>query len=219
MELTLDGQVTPFIEVREFRAAHHLPETFGIALFEPKDTAELGSIADAGAALNDVRDLLLAVTPELYAQVGILDFPSALGAIFRGQLAEINAQVGLRQPEIDFAVAGLEDLLRAVVFALIRTQINRTAPPAFEALYAQWVNESVRVSARVHAYHHDGEAWSVQIVNTVYGRVGLIVRTPSATYHVHDTALTCPADGYMAGLLREIAALVTQMPPAGGRSP
>lgn len=201
MRLTFDHHPRELIPVRDFRADHHLPSEFGVALFEPKETAGLGSVAEAGAALNNMRELLLAVAPELLAQVGALAFPAALGAVFRTQLAAINDQVGLRQMEIDFAVAGLEDMLREIVFAQVRAQAARAPLPSFEALYADWLDASVRVAAQVFERTHAGQPWQVQIFSTVYGRTGLVVRMGEATAYVHDPALACPVEGFMGELL------------------
>jgi hypothetical protein len=71
----------------------------------------------------------------------------------------------------------------------------------------------MRISQTGHAYAHNGETWSVQIINNAYGRVGLVVETGTVTYHVRDTALACPADGFMAQLLITLLSkLQTQIP-------
>ncbi len=46
--------------------------------------------------------------------------------------------------------------------------------------------------------------WSIRLIAHAYGRAELIVETPNATYYVHDPALGCPAEGFMASLLMEV---------------
>ncbi|MDX1992482.1 MAG: hypothetical protein SF029_08835 [bacterium] len=213
MNLIIDNVQRELIDIRDFRTAHGLPADFGLAHFEPKDYTGLGSVEDAGEALNQVRATLMEVVghgKEPITPAALLDLPAAVGVVFRAELVRINDRVGLRQMEIDFAVAGLEDVLRSVGFALARAKATRTAPPLFADLYADWLNASVRVSVRVHEIDHRGERWQVRIFNTAYGRAGLIVTLPDGTTaYVRDAALACPVEGYMGTLLRDLAEGIT----------
>jgi hypothetical protein len=195
-----------WIDIRRFRADHNLPETFGVSLFEPKDTAVLGRIDGAGSEMNRLRaDLIAAVPPQL-APADLLDAVDALADRFRAGLEAINPVIGLREPEIDFAVYGLGDVLRAWAYALIRAAAQKSPPPDFGAVYDGWLIDSIRVSTREHAYPHGGRVWTIRVLNTAYGRAGLRVETPETTHAVRETSLACPAEGYMAALLAEIAA-------------
>lgn len=202
MRLTIDGSPRPFTPIRAFREAHGLPPTFGVALFEPKDYTGLGRIDQAGAELNAVRAAVLAAIPARLTIQAWLGFAPELTRFFTDQLYAINSKVNLRDVEIEFAAAGFSDVCQAVIYAIMRA--HGAAPPPFEAIYGAWLDQTTRVSQTVHAY---GD-WQVQIVTHAYGRAGLIVRAGDETFYVQDSALSCPAEGYMASLLAEVAARI-----------
>lgn len=203
MRLTIDGAPRTFTPIRAFREAHGLPPAFGVALFEPKDYTGLGRIDQAGAELNAVRVAVLAAMPSKLAMREWLGFAPQLTARFVSQLYAINAKVQLRDVEIEFAAAGFADVCQAVIYALLRAQ-SGDAPP-FEAIYGAWLDQTARVSQTIHEYG----GWQIQIVTHAYGRAGLIVRDGAETSYVQDAALGCPAEGYMASLLAEVAARIT----------
>ncbi|MEP7292239.1 MAG: hypothetical protein ABI835_10665 [Chloroflexota bacterium] len=196
MRLTIDGIPRQFEPIRAFRAAHDLPPSFGVALFEPKDYSGLGRIDAAGTELNGVRAALLAALPAQMPLRNWLTFLPQLTSLFTAQLNQINPKVRLHEVEIEFAAAGFADVCQAVVYALLRG----SAPP-FEAIYGEWLDQTARVSQTVHSYG----AWRVQIVTHAYGRAGLIVSAGEAVHYVADAALGCPAEGFMAALLAEVA--------------
>ncbi|MEL7234615.1 MAG: hypothetical protein AAGK74_08965, partial [Chloroflexota bacterium] len=68
-----------------------------------------------------------------------------------------------------------------------------------------WLNDSVTVSGNYYDYQHHEATWTIRVVLHAYGRVGLVVQMPTACYYVVDKQLTCPAEGYMAGLLEAVA--------------
>jgi hypothetical protein len=195
MRLTIEGVPRLFEPIKGFRAAHDLPQDFGVALFEPKDYSGLGRIDQAGVDLNGVRAAVLGAIPPGLSLRDWLVFIPELTRLFTAKLNEINPRVNLRDVEIEFAAAGFADVCQAAVYALLRG-----ASPSFEAVYGEWLGGSARVSQTVHAY---GE-WRIQIVTHAYGRVGLIVDTGEMVHYVADSSLGCPAEGYMAALLAEV---------------
>jgi hypothetical protein len=202
MHLTVDGAPRPFIPIKAFREAHDLPPEFGVALFEPKDFTGLGRIDRAGAELNSVRAAVLAAIPAALPLQAWLNFAPELTRLFTNKLYEINLRVNLHDVEIDFAAAGFADVCQTVIYAMLRA---RGAPPLpFEAIYGEWLDQTTRVSQTIHPYND----WQVQIVTHAYGRAGLIVRTETETFYVQDAALGCPAEGYMAALLADVAARI-----------
>lgn len=218
MNLTIDGAARELFPIKGFRAEHDLPIDFEVARFEPKDYTGLGSIEQASAELAGVRRAVLAALPP--DGTSLQDWQRALPhleMLFREQLEAINSQVGLAEAEIEFAVAGFADVCRAVLFEHLRAQALKQSAPAFAAIYANWLNESVRISSTVHPYVHQGDEWYVQIITYAYGRCGLRVKTSETTYYVGDVGLACPAAGYMAGLLGEIAARMTVGYPSQDR--
>lgn len=199
MRLTIDGESRPFTPIRAFREAYDLPPEFGVALFEPKDYTGLGRIDQAGAELNAVRAAVIAAIPARLTIQQWLGFIPELTRLFTNQLYAINPKVHLRDVEIEFAAAGFTDVCQAVIYAIIRAR-GADVPP-FEAIYGAWLDQTARVSQTVHAYRD----WQVQIVTHAYGRAGLIVRAGAETFYVQDAALSCPAEGFMAALLAEVA--------------
>jgi hypothetical protein len=199
VRLTIDGAARQFVPVKAFRAEHGLPPEFGVALFEPKDFAGLGRIDGAGADLNAVRTAVLNAIPAELALRGWLGFVPTLTDVFTAQLRDINARVNLRDVEIEFAAAGFADVCNATVYALLRGD----APP-FAAVYGEWLDGTARVSQRRHEYG----GWQVRIVTHAYGRAGMIVAGGGATHYVADAAIGCPAEGYMAALLGDVAARI-----------
>jgi len=205
MRLTIDGIPRTFLPTKSFREAYHLPPEFGVALFEPKDYSGLGRIDQAGAELNGVRAAVLAAIPANLSLQAWLSFIPDLTRLFTDQLYAINPKVKLHDVEIEFAAAGFADVCQAVVYARLR---SRDETPPFEAIYGDWLDQTARVSQTIHRY---GD-WQVQIVTHAYGRAGLIVQMEAETIYVQDAALGCPAEGYMAALLAEVAARILIAP-------
>lgn len=206
MRLTIDGQMRDFMDIRSFRAEHTLPPEFSVALFEPKDYTGLASIEGAGAELNGVREAVLAFIPPTLTVSKFPDLVARLASFFRAELEAINLRVKLKPEEIDFAVAGFEDVCRALMYALIQAHATHTPPPDFGSIYAAWLDGTTRLSQKAHTYQYQGMVWTVHIVNHAYGRVGLIVEDGRLAHYVRDASLACPAEGFMFGLLGEVAA-------------
>jgi hypothetical protein len=210
MILTIDGLPRRFTPIKAFREAQHLPPEFGVALFEPKDYTGLGRIDGAGAELNIVRAAVLDAIPARLVLPNALAFVADLTRLFTDQLYAINPKVRLHDVEIEFAAAGFANVLQGLIYALVRQRsllahAQDSAPPSFEAVYGEWLDASARVSATIYPY----QGWQVQIVTHAYGRAGLIVRMEAETHYLADSAIGCPAEGFMAALLAEAAAQLT----------
>ena len=213
MRLIIDGQPQTFIPLKDFRAAHGLPPDFGVSRFEPKSYEGLGRIDSAGAELNSVRQAVVGMVKSIGKPEDPtiwLKMSTVLRDFFQRQLESINPQVGLRPPEVEFAVAGFGDVTEAVIWALLRADATKSPVPPFASIYAEWLNNTVRVSQTIHEYTHEGERWGVQMVNNAYGRVGMYIRAGDIVYCVADSALACPAEGFMQSLLAEAAAYILQ---------
>lgn len=208
MHLIIDHVPCEFVPIKVFRAAHDLPETFGVAFFQPKEYDGLGSIdgAAAGAALNRLRASLLSAVPDRAAAPDLLMLIDGLIDRFRADLYAINDAIGLRPEEVEFAIAGFADVIQTYAYGLLRARMTADALPSFEAVYANWLQDSVRVSGSEAVYHEGGRDWRVRIVSHVYGRVGLIVETGAEVHHVYDSLLACPAEGFMQALLSDVCA-------------
>jgi hypothetical protein len=206
MQLSINGQLQTFIDIKDFRAQFDLPPHFGVAYFEPKNYTGLGSIERAGSALNAVRSQMLEAIPQQLSPIQLLPLVDSLSVLFRETLYGINGTVGLREDEVEFAVAGFEDVMQALVYALVGARTSDGRLVDFNAIYFGWFGDSTRVSGRVHIFEHAMKPLHVQVINTAYGRAGLIVDTGDARHYVRDGALACPAEGFMVHLLRDVAA-------------
>lgn len=206
MDLKVDDELQTFIALEVFRQAHGLPSSFGVAQFQPKSYVGLGSLERAGEALNQVREQMITALPAEQNAAGWLAVIPEIAAQFEAALWSINEQVGLREPEIAFAVGGLGDMLSAWAFALARSQFTQAAPPGFDAVYRAWLYDSVAVGGTAYSYPHphNEQTWTITVISHVYGRIGLRVQTPTATHYVVDKSLACPAEGYMYHLLEAL---------------
>lgn len=206
MNLRVQGKLQNFTSLGEFQQRFDLPSSFRLDMLQPKQDRELGSIEQAGEALNEVRTRVIDVIPQDVAPTQWMTEVATLASTFEAELNRINAYVGLRPVEIDFAVEGFRGVCSAVAFAVVRAHTTRTEPPSFHEIYAEWLQDTVQISQEMHEYIYGDETWQLQIVSHAYGRVGLVVTTPHDVHYVVDKSLACPAEGYMARLLHDVAA-------------
>lgn len=207
MQLLVDGQRQRFIPLQIFQAEWNLPETFNVAYFEPKDWSGLGSLKGGQTVLNQIRAGVLAAIPdEIPSNPALLNHIQQLIAAFERELTAANTQIGLRQVEIDFAVAGFADVLQAAGYHLFRLRQNNPARIAddfdFAEVYQSWLDNSARVASEIKIYQ---DRFRVQVIYNVYGRAGLRVQTDGTLYYVADSRLACPAWSYMDRLCAETA--------------
>jgi hypothetical protein len=208
MRLTIHGIPQQFTDIKTFREAHGLPDDFGVATFEPKDYNGLGRIDRAGSALNDVKHAALNAIPQQLALRAWLTYLPTVTAAFEAKLRTVNPRIGLRDIEVEFAVAGFQDLCSTLIFALMKAHTEAVPPPDFADIHAVWLDTTVRVLHTVYHYQHHNEDWQAQTVYHAYGRAGLIVQMPTATHYLHDSALGCPAEGFMLTLFTQVAAKI-----------
>ncbi|MGB1286874.1 MAG: hypothetical protein ACPG7F_10105 [Aggregatilineales bacterium] len=204
MQLTIQGQTCDFIPIKNFRVIYGFSENFGIALFEPKDFTGLATIDHAGGHLRDLHAALLNNIPAAIDLSAIMPLTDRLRAEFRAGLYGINSEINLKPEEVEFAVAGFGDVMQALVYAVIPA-IQTGNTPDFDVIYQHWLNNSIRISATIHDYQHEDTVWQVQIINHAYGRMGLQIKTETEVIYVADGVYVCPAQGYMHGLLRDLA--------------
>ncbi len=205
MHLMVEGVLQPLVAIAAFREAHGLPADFGVTCFESKDWDGLGRIDAGGQALKHLRDGVLGCVPSYLPFERLPDTLRTLREIFHTQLEAVNGQIGLKQAEIEFASSGFNDMLQTAFYAWTRARLAKAPLPPFEDVYRTWLNDSVRVSSTVHPYAHRGALWQVRVLNTIYGRAGLAVTLGDGhTVYVLDSVLSCPAEGFMVHLLKQI---------------
>jgi len=204
MKLIIDDTEQNLIPIKDFRATHNLPDNFGIAQFEPKDFEGLGSLDNAGGEMNTLRENILNLIPESIGVAELMRFIDHLQLQFQTDLFAINDAVELQDVEVEFAVAGFGDVLRSMMYKMIPAKANQQDMPSFEVIYAGWLNDSVRVSSQTHEYQHNDKTWQIQVINNVYGRVGLRVEMDDTVTYIIDGVYSCPAEGFMYTLLKDL---------------
>lgn len=204
MQLTINGHRCNFIPLKKFRTKYHLPDEFGVALFEPKNRPNLGSIDGAGPQLAAIRVQVLEAIPATLSASQLMPAVENIVMAFHVAMRRENAKIKLHPPEIDFAVAGFHDVLQAVAYRLVQLQYAGISFD-FDSVYQNWLDDSVRVSTAEYRYPHNGEDYLVRLVNNIYGRVGLIVTVVGQTCYVEDTSQACPATGFMDDLCRDVS--------------
>lgn len=203
MRLSIDGIPYTFVPMKEFRAAHNLPQTFGIGLFATKDYTGLGRIDTAGSQLNGLRDSIMESLPQRLPPLEWLNEVTTVTRQFQKHLYHINDQVGLRDVEVEFAVAGFSDVLQVYAYALARANAAKSPMPDFRVLYEEWLFGTTRVFSERHAYFLDDQPCTVRVVAHAYGRIGLLINA-AQTHAVYDPVLACPAEGFMTTFLSDI---------------
>lgn len=199
----LEGE--PWISVQEFRAVHKLPDDFGLAMFAPKNFANLGSIDRAGDALHQLRERVIEHIPVQTPPHGWIAFGLQLQLHFHRLLSEINPLVGLRSSEIEYASAGFGDVIQAYLHALLKAHVTGQSMPDFRMIYHQWLGHSVLVSSVSFRYEYQEQPWTVRLVKNNYGLTGMVIDTQASTYYVNDPVYLCPAAGFMTRLLQDCA--------------
>lgn len=202
--IRLDGHTYDLTPLAVFRQQHGLPPTFSVPLFEPKDASGLGRLDQGSVALHELRATVLGAIPAALTLSALMDFVPQLSNLFRVKLYEVNDAIGLRPVEVDFAAAGFEDVCQALVYAHVAARAGR-AQVDFEQVYTAWLDGTTRAAAHPYPYTHGDAAWQVYTLHNAYGRLGLRVVMPTGTHHIEDTGLSCPAQGYMRGLLAAVA--------------
>lgn len=211
-QLTVGGHTHIFVPLSAFRSQRGLPDEFSLAYFEPKDWQGLGSLDGSGKALATVRQRMLEAVPLTLILAELIPQVQALTDLFRVELTAINREIGLREVEVEFAVAGFADVTQNVAYQLIQLSHTYRHDPRqiqlhfdFAAVYQNWLDASARVSAATHIYTQHDVQYEVQVVYNVYGRAGLQVQVANEVYYVADMALACPASNYMLDLCSAVA--------------
>lgn len=207
MNFTINGKQQSFIPIKTFRDTHQLASDFGVAIFEPKDFVGLAVIDKAGAVLQELRQALLEAISEKITVAELLTCVDTLREMFRAGLHGSNQLIGLKPEEVEFAVSGFGDVLTDWAYELIQ---KRSTPADIRIIYYQWLQNSLRLSQTIHTYQHDVDQWQIQIVNHVYGRMGLLVIIKADEFYVLDGGYTCPAQGYMQNLLTDIGQKIAE---------
>jgi hypothetical protein len=199
----IDGQLRGFVPVGGFRSQFSLPADFGISLFMPKNYTGLGRIDHAGNELQMVYENLLASIPTSPPD-SWMGLTIDLQGIFHRQLCTINAKVGLKRSEIEYAVIGFGQVCQSFVHQLIVSRMKNQPIPTFTDVYIQWLNQSIRCIQPHFFYQHWEQLWKIYVVAHAFGRIGMIIHMDNENHYVWDAALSCRAEGFMYTVLRDV---------------
>ena len=212
MQLKIDGQPHTFMPLSAFRQQWGLPEEFNLAYFEPKDWQGLGTLDGSGRALAMLRQHMLEAVPGSITLAELIFQVRTLTDRFHAELTAVNSQIGLREVEVEFAVAGFADVLQSAAYQLMQLSHTYRHDPSqiqahfdFSDIYQNWLDASGRISAATQMYTYRDVKYQVQVIYNPYGRVGLKVEAAGEVYYVVDLALACPALHYMQDLCAAIA--------------
>jgi hypothetical protein len=202
-EFIIRGEVRQFIAITEFRENYQLEDNFAVALFQPKDYQGLGSIEGAASDLATFYETMIVAIPNHTPKSGWVAFLMELQILFRHQLYAINGHIGLKASEINYAVLNFGAICQEFVSSLITKRIRGEPSACFDEVYETWLNRTIEISHPYFYLYHD-ELWYIELVKHAYGRMGLIIKTPTDTHYVYDTSLACPAEKFMERLSRAI---------------
>ena len=212
MELRIQNQPQQFIPIQAFRTTWDLPDDFALANFEPENRQGLGSLEGSGAVLGQVKQAVVQAVPDSVLVADLFSSVTQLATDFQHHLQAVNLEIGLREPEIDFARVGFEDILYGAVDEFVRLhQQYRSTPDdicrqfKYDRVYWRWLNAGVRVGTSAKTYQCRDRMFEAFIIYNPYGRVGLEVHVDDQVHYVLDTALACPAASYMKGLCQAVA--------------
>ncbi|MCU0480182.1 MAG: hypothetical protein MUE54_03090 [Anaerolineae bacterium] len=209
MDIIINHQRHTLTPIRQFRAEYHLPDTFGIAHFEPKNFAGLGHIDGAGEALDTLRIAIIQALPPRLTTLPTHDFLEHIARLFENTLNAVNPVIGLRDVEIGYAVSGFSDILNNWLYDAIRASQTHTPPTPFDTLYADWLANSGRRSEKKYTYPYQGDEWTIRFLYNAYGRVGFQTDMHNTTMYVQDIIYVCPAEGFIHQLTREMVKKLT----------
>jgi hypothetical protein len=213
MQLTLNGLTYEFMALGTFRAQWNLPDEFCVAAFAVKEWSGLGKLdGNSGPGLAQIKQALVQAVPHsLTVKQMLLTLNPMLTEVFCHELVRANHQIGLREVEVEFAVAGFYDVLQATAYRLIHLNHEARGDLArlradfdFATVYQRWLDGSARVATQVSPYTQGDMVFKVQVVSNPYGRIGLAVTVNELTYYVSDPALACPAANFMRSLCEEV---------------
>lgn len=209
MDLVINHIRHTLIPIRQFRAEYHLPDTFGIVQFEPKNFAGLGHIEGAGEALDTLRTAIIQALPPRLTALPTLDFLGHITRLFENTMNAVNPLIGLHDVEIGYAVSGFSDILNTWLYDAIRASQTHTPPTPFDTLYADWLANTGRRSEKMYTYQHQEGEWKIRFLYNAYGRVGFQTDMPNKTAYIQDMIYVCPAEGFIHQLTRDIVKKLT----------
>jgi len=203
MHLTINGNVVQFIPIHTFRLTYNLPSEFSVRFFMPKDESHLGHIDGSYLELQILHQAVLASIPASpppsWIALGL-----ELQQVFHRQLCAINAKIGLKRSEIEYAVVGFGQVIQSFIHRTVVAFMKEKPIESFNPIYQDWLNDSVRGLLPGFHYPYQGKTWYVRILRHAYGRIGMSVQINNQTHYIWDAELSCPAEGFMYGLLRDV---------------
>ncbi len=207
LRLTFAGQPRPLVSLETFRAAHDLPETFGVALFESEaETIAYHPIWSRQAILQALHEVLTTAVPHRIPLPQLTQLPQMLALLFQNELIIRGGDTELLRDDVEQVGTDLQNILEPAAYKLIELyyqngQDNTAVAEKFDmlAIYQEVLDSTVQLSTAVYEYPHQGEMWQVHLIYTVYGTLGLHITTAVDTHHyVADPIHAFPAHHFLA---------------------
>jgi hypothetical protein len=207
MNLTLTTH--PLTPLAEFTAAHDLPPTFGTTLLAEADPANHSSIWHTRAAdLAHLYQYLPSLVPAPVTLANATTIPHTMSVLLHGELLAVGAGTDLTMDEVEFVTDECRNVWEAIAYKLVQLSythghnpaaVRRACDPA--AIYQETLDSTVLITEQQAEYTHAGQTWHIQLIQSVYGPLGLAVTTAAGeTFYIHDDQLTFPGLPFISRL-------------------
>ena len=208
MKLTLAGELRTLEGLEAFAAEYGLPPEFGTPLFtaEPANHSPIWQTQTDELAQIQLR--LPTLLPRAITLANLNTIPQTMGLLLHGELLAVAAGTDLTRDEVEFTADDCRNTLEAVAYKLIQLSYTHGHDKAavrrdfnMADIYQEVLDSSVLVNERADEYVHKGELWAVQLIQSVYGPIGLAVTTAAGqTRYVADDQLAFPGIQFVAML-------------------
>ncbi len=203
MKFLIEGQLVTAQPIAQFRQAHQLPDTFGIAQFA--SVLPYNPIWSNATILTNAGERAKQTVPH-HIKIDQLPFQvDNLVSIFRTQIVQHAVPFAIGVEEIEQVTEHLRDFLLRPAYKLIELEYSyRTAEDwhnrvlaefDMEAIYDTTLQETSQLDYAGQPYETpNGEQWKIRPIHNIFGPAALEIETGPDTYlYTHDEMLALPA--------------------------
>ena len=207
IQLTIADQLHTLTPLAEFTAEYHLPPTFGTPLLAIEAPTNHSRIWHTRTAeLSHIQHRLPQLVPSPIHLGNATTIPQTMAVLLHGELLALAVDTDLTVDEIDFVVDECRNVWEAVAYKLVQLsyllQHDGAAVRqqfALAPIYQETLDSTVLLNEQTAEYTHEGQVWAVQLIQSVYGPLGLAITLPNGqTRYVADAQLTFPGLPFMA---------------------
>lgn len=206
LQITFHGRVQQLVPLEEFRTAHNLPNTFDITLFEPTGIT-YHPVWSQKTMLANLHEHLYTVVPEKIPLPQLNQIPHMLALIFQNEMITRGADAGLEVDDVEQVATDLQNILETAAYKLLELfyqqgQSYTAVGQQFDntAVYQEVLDSTVHLGTTEHTYQHHDQTWTIHVIHTVYGPLGLHITSPTTPdpHLVADRTLAFPALDFIA---------------------